>query len=184
MIRINLLPFRAAKRRENIRRQITVYALVIVFTLSIIGYYFIQLSSKVSSLKEKENKINVDLATYKKELDEIKQLESKIKEIKVKLDVIKKLEEGKAGPVLLLDELAMAVPKYKLWLKSFNESKGSLSLSGTAMDNETVALFMDNLKKSEHITSVDLESATIRDLPQYKIKVSDFVLKCTTYAKK
>ncbi|MBW1888294.1 MAG: PilN domain-containing protein [Deltaproteobacteria bacterium] len=178
MIRINLLPFRAAKRRENIRRQATIYALCLLFTVSVIGYSFIQKTSELSSLKGEEGNINTELATYQKELNEIKQLEQKIKEIKNKLGVIKKLEAGKAGPVLLLDELSMAVPKDKLWIKSFNESKGSLSLTGTAMDNETVALFMDNLKKAEHINSVELQSATKRDLAQYKLKVSDFVLKC------
>ena len=101
---------------------------------------------------------------------------------KAKLGVIKALESNKAGPVHLLDEITVAVPKDKLWLSSFKESKGSLTLTGTAMDNETVALFMVNLKKSEYISTVNLESTRLRALPQYKLRVSDFVLNCKTYA--
>ena len=184
MIRINLLPFRAARKRENIKRQITIYALVVIFTLCVTGYYFLQLSSKLSGLKEEEKKAKAELATFKKELDEIKRLEKKTKEVKTKLNVIKDLEKGKTGPVLLLDDVASAVPENKLWLKSFKESGGNLTLTGTAMDNETVALFMKNLEKTEHITSVDLTSAILRDIKQYRLKVSDFVLQCKTYAAK
>ena len=182
MIRINLLPFRAARKRENIRRQISIYILIVVLSLLTMGYYYMQLASRLSNLKDKEEKINTELATYKKELNEIKDLEKKIKEIKTKLGVIKNLEKGKTGPVLLLADVADAVPVDKLWLSSFSESKGSLKLVGTAMDNETVALFMENLKKMEHITSVDLERTTTRDIPEFRLKVADFILNCKTYA--
>lgn len=184
MIKINLLPFRAARKRENIRRQITIYILVVVFTISVIGYKFIQLSSQVSNLKEEEEKIRAELASYDKELNEIKSLEKKIQQVRTKLDVIKTLETGKTGPVLLLSDISDAVPKDKLWLTSLSESGGSLTLTGTAMDNETVALFMDNLESAERVTTVDLQSATLRDIPAYNLKVSDFVLKCQTYAHK
>jgi type IV pilus assembly protein PilN len=36
MIRINLLPFRAARKRENIRRQISVYIGIVILTLAVI----------------------------------------------------------------------------------------------------------------------------------------------------
>jgi type IV pilus assembly protein PilN len=96
--------------------------------------------------------------------------------------VIKELERNKTGPVRLLDEIAMAVPKDKLWLTSLKESGGMLTLTGTAMDNETVALFMTNLEQSEHVSTVDLQSSRLRNLPEYRLNVSDFVLECRTYA--
>ena len=184
MIRINLLPFRAARKRENIRRQITIYALVVLLTLSVIIYYSIQLTGQLSDLKDEESRINAELNTYSNTLKKIAALEKQLKEINTKLDVIKSLEEGKTGPVLLLEQIADAVPEDKLWLTKLQESKGSLTLTGTAMDNETVALFMNNLEESEHITSVDLQSTTLRELKEYRLSVSDFVLDCKTYAHK
>ena len=184
MIRINLLPFRAARKRENIRRQITIYALVVLLTLSVIIYYSFQLTGQLSDLKGEESRINAELNTYQNTLKKIAALEKQLKEINTKLDVIKSLEEGKTGPVLLLEQIADAVPEDKLWLKKLQESKGSLTLTGTAMDNETVALFMNNLEESEHITSVDLKSTTLREMKEYRLNVSDFVLECKTYAHK
>ena len=178
MIRINLLPFRVARKRENVRKQVTFYALVVVFFLVLAGYYFLQLSSSLSAKKAEEEKIRAELVTYQQTLNKIKALEKAIKEVKTKLNVIAKLEEGKAGPVFLLDEISMAVPKDKLWLTTLKEGGGNLSLAGTAMDNETVALFMNNLEGSEHIVSVDLQNVKLRSLPQFRLNVSDFSLQC------
>ena len=77
MIRINLLPFRAARKRENIKRQITVYALVVIFNLTVIGYYFLQLRGQVSDLQKERGDLKAELATFQKELKEIKEFHAK-----------------------------------------------------------------------------------------------------------
>jgi len=182
MIRINLLPFRAARKKENIRRQLMIYGLSVVLLFCIMGYVSFHLTSTLSSLKEEEKRIQDELKSHDKTIKRIAELEKKIKEIRTKLEVIRKLEIGKTGPVHLLDEIAMAVPKEKLWLTSMKETKGTLVLTGTAMDNETVALFMTNLEKSDYISGVDLQSAKLRTIPEYKLNVADFVLECKTYA--
>ena len=178
MIKINLLPFRAARKRENIKRQISIYVLAVVFTIVIIVYYFIQLSGQLADLKDEENTVQAELGRYQRTLNQIMILEKKIKEVERKLGVIRKLEEGKSGPVLLLAEISKAVPREKLWLTNLSASGDSLSLSGTAMNNATVSLFMTNLEKSDRITSVELISTKSRDLPTYRLKVSDFRLSC------
>ena len=51
MIRINLLPFRAARKKENIRRQVSIFLLSLVFLLIILFYYNSSLSSQIDGLK-------------------------------------------------------------------------------------------------------------------------------------
>jgi type IV pilus assembly protein PilN len=136
MIRINLLPFRAARKKENIRRQLMVYGLSVVLTFCIMGYTFFYLSSTLSGLKEDQKRIQDELKGYELTIKKITELEKKIKEIRAKLEVIRELEKNKTGPVHLLDEISTAVPREKLWLSSLKESKGTLTLTGTAMDNE------------------------------------------------
>lgn len=182
MIRINLLPFRAARKKENIRRQLMIYGLSVVLLFCIMGYTSFHLTSTLSSLKEDEKRIQDELKSHEKTIKRIAELEKKIKEIRTKLEVIRKLERDKTGPVHLLDEIAQAVPKEKLWLTSMKETKGNLVLTGTAMDNETVALFMTNLEKSDYVSGVDLLSAKLRTIPEYKLNVADFSLECKTYA--
>ena len=93
---------------------------------------------------------------------------------------VKRLIKNKTGPVHLLDEISKAVPKDKLWLNSFQESKGILRLQGTAMDNKTVALFMINLEKSKYIQSVDLQKSQLAVMQG--MNLSNFSLQCKTYA--
>ena len=180
MIRITLLPFRAARKKENIKKQISIYVVSILIAAAGMVIYFQKLDKELSGLKEKEGAIKTELAKKEKIIKEIATLKKEIKEVESKLTVIEGLEKGKTGPVHLLDEIAMAVPRDKLWLTALNESRGSLTLTGTAMDNETVAVFMDNLEASEYIGTVDLQSTRMRNLPEYRLRVSDFVLNCST----
>jgi len=53
MIRINLLPVRAARRRENIRRQISVFALSVFLVLAVMAYVTIDLGQTISDLNAK-----------------------------------------------------------------------------------------------------------------------------------
>lgn len=184
MIRINLLPFRAARKKENIRRQISVFALSVVCLALLMGFVFLNLSRTVAALEADMSSKKKELATYAETTKKIQELKKKIAEVRAKLNVIKELESKKTGPVLLLDELSMAVPKEKLWLTALNEKKGILTLKGTAMDNDTVALFMTNLENAKHVVSVDLQTAKLKNLKKYKLNVVDFVLTCKTYAYK
>ncbi len=184
MIRINLLPFRAARKKENIRRQISVFALSVVCLALLMGFVFLNLSRTVAALEADMSSKKKELATYAETTKKIEVLKKKIAEVRAKLNVIKELESKKTGPVLLLDELSMAVPKEKLWLTALDEKKGILTLKGTAMDNDTVALFMTSLENAKHVVSVDLQTAKLKNLKKYKLHVVDFVLTCKTYAYK
>ena len=182
MIKINLLPFRVARTKENIRRQISIYVLSVICLGLLMGFFFLNLNRRVAALEADKTQKKKELATYAETTKKITLLKKKIAQIQAKLDVIKDLERKKQGPVHLLDELAMAVPKDKLWLTSLDEKKGILTLGGTAMDNDTVALFMTNLEKTKHILSVDLKSTQLKNLPKFKLSVINFVLSCKTYS--
>ena len=182
MIRINLLPFRAARKRENVRRQVSIFALTVLLSVAGLGYFYWELNKQVSQLQDEEKRLNTKLAEYREEIKRVKELDRTIKDIRSKLEVIAGLEKKKTGPVHLLDEVAMAVPKDALWLNSLEETKGILTLRGTARDNNVVAAFMTNLERSEFIQSVDLDSSRLRPMTAYKMKVSDFILVCKTFA--
>ena len=184
MIRINLLPFRAARKKENIRRQVSYYFGSVLLALAVMIYAFLQVRGELNSLKGEKQRIETELAAFEETIKRINELEKKIADIRKKLNVIKDLEKKKTGPVRLLDEVAEAVPKDKLWLSSYDEKDGKLTLTGTAMDNETFSVFMTRLAEAELITSVDMNETKARSIPEYKLRVFDFSLECLTYAYK
>ena len=71
MIRINLLPYRAKKRVENIRRQVSVFLLS--FSVIIVGmfYYNVTLNNKIDELNNKVDEINTEIAKVEKKCSEI-----------------------------------------------------------------------------------------------------------------
>ena len=153
MIKVNLFPYRAAKIKENIRRQVTIYFLSVIFLILVMAYLFINFNKEIKSLRQRYVARQRELATFKDTNTKINALKKNIAALKVKLETINQLEKAKTGPVKLLDDISMSVPKDKLWLTNFVEKKGTLSLTGTAMDNETVADFMKRLdeKKNHNI---------------------------------
>jgi len=182
MIRINLFPFRAARIKENIRRQVTVYLLSVIFLIAAMSYYFLDINSKVKSLRGDQDAKEKELASFKDINIKIGKLKKTIAEVEVKLKTIKGLEKGKTGPVKLLDDIATSVPKDKLWLTTLREEKGVLTLVGTAMDNETVADFMNRLESTVSLKSVQLVRTKQKKMKELKLSLKDFELSCKTYA--
>ena len=86
MIRINLLPFRAARKTENIRRQVTLFVLSVILVVISIFFIHIKLQAKIETLTD-----NVDRT--QRELDEKKLLAEEVDRIKKQLEVLKKKKE-------------------------------------------------------------------------------------------
>jgi len=182
MIRINLFPFRAARIKENIKRQVFYYFGSVIILVLAITYFYIDFSRDIGSLKKRQNELRQELDTYKDTNVKIDSLKKTLAEIEHKLKTITELEKVKTGPVRLLDDIATSVLKDKLWLASLRENKGTLMLEGTAMDNETVADFMDRLQARGSIRSVELVRTRQRNIPGFDLSLKDFSLKCKTYA--
>ena len=184
MIKVNLFPFRAARIKENIRRQVTIYLLSMIFLILASSYFYLDLYNKVNTLREERDVKQKELDSFKDTNKKIVALKKTIADVEVKLKTIKRLEKGKTGPVKLLDDIAMSVPEDKLWLTTLKEQKGTLILDGTAMDNETVADFMNKLQNTKSITSVELVRTRQKKIKitGFDLSLKDFSLNSKTYA--
>lgn len=188
MIKVNLFPFRAARIKEDIRRQVGVYLLSVIFLVLLLGpfpfhpYSYFSLNKEVKSLRNDRDVKQKELDSFKDINIKIVALKKTIADVELKLKTIKRLEKGKTGPVKLLDDIAMSVPEDKLWLTTLKEQKGTLILNGTAMDNETVADFMDRLQNTKSINSVQLVRTRQKKIPEFDLSLKDFSLNSKTYA--
>ena len=182
MIKVNLFPFRAARIKENIRRQVTIYLLSMIFIILASSYFYLDLNNKVNTLREERDVKQKELDSFKDTNIKIVALKKTIAEVEVKLKTIKRLEKGKTGPVKLLDDIVMSVPEDKLWLTTLKEQKGTLILNGTAMDNETVADFMNKLQNTKSINSVQLVRTMQKKITGFDLSLKDFSLNSKTYA--
>ena len=156
MIRINLLPFRAARKKENIRRQISMFTLSFFFIAVALFYYNSVLAKQVVKLEEGVTNARVDLKKYDAINKEIKVLKKKLKILKQKTKVIEDLAASREDAVRLMDMMTTVMVPGRMWLSSFSAQGNSVKLSGTAIDNKTVADFMTNLQNVEQFKDVNL----------------------------
>ena len=184
MIKINLLPFRATRIKEKIKLHVFIYIGFSSILILAMTWFYIDYTTKLKDLRKRQDKLDGELASYKDITAKIRVLEQTKKDVDGKLKKIKELEKVKSGPVKLLDDIAVSVPKDKLWLTALKETKGTLVLEGTAMDNETVADFMNRLKGTESIKSVKLVRTKQKKITELNLSLKDFALNCKTYAYK
>ena len=169
MIRINLLPFRAARKKENIRRQVSIFLLSMVFMLIVLFYYNFSLGRQIGKLDTRIKDTKTELAKYNKINKEIAQIKKKLSNLKKKLAVMEKLEADRFAPTQLLDLMTQVVVPKRMWFTSMNAKGNNVRINGIAMDNKTVADFMIRLENSGLFKDVDLKT-----LKRQKVQKSNF----------
>ena len=181
MIRINLLPFRKARKKENVRQQVSVFVLVLIFLIVGMSYLALTLNRKIENLdsriKTSTQQLS-ELAVLTKEIDEIKK---KLDTIKKKTTVIKNLEQNRKSSVILLDTMTNMVIPGRMWFTSLSDISESVEINGLALDNKTVADFMIKLEGSKLFSGVSLK--TLKQQAIKDVILKNFEISCRKIAK-
>lgn len=176
MIRINLLPFRAARRKENIRRQISIFLLSFIFTFIALFYYQMQLNLQLGELKTEAEDVKNRLKVFRKKSREVDNIKQALDTLHKKINVIKALELNRREPVRLMDAMTgMVIPK-RMWFTDFAVNNDAVVIKGNALDNKTVADFMTRLEKSGFFSTVNL--TTLKQVTIQKVNVKGFEISC------
>lgn len=176
MIRINLLPVRAAQKKEKLRSQLSIFFLCLILVCIGCGALYVQKVTAINSVKDEIAVINQKNKELRKKIGQVRDFEKKKADLEKKLAVLQTLKEKKSGPAHLLDELSAALPE-KLWLTKFSEKGGSINVAGIADNENTVAAFMRNLDASPYYRNVELsvtEQSKVGDR-----KMQKFTLNCS-----
>jgi type IV pilus assembly protein PilN len=145
MIRINLLPVRAVKKREMGRQVLALGAGVLVLALVLNAAWYLDRNSTSNRNQDKIAATKGRIAELEKVIGEVNNINKRKREVEEKLKVLDELRRGRSGPVRMLDALSTATPK-KVWLKDFDEKQNQVKLEGTAISHDDVAEFMRALQ--------------------------------------
>ncbi len=159
MIRINLLPLKETQRAIGQRQQISVALLSLSVALLIMVVPYVMQGRQLARLNAQSDQLQKEIQKLTEQTREARDLDKKKQELQAKLKVIEDLDRKRIGPVHVLEALSSAAPE-KLWLVDFNEVNGTATLTGMALDNQTIALFMRQLGQSPYFVNVDLVEAT------------------------
>lgn len=176
MIKINLLPVRAAKKKETAIQQFAIAGVVVVvIALIVVSLYFVkrvQVSAAKDDITSANNKIN-ELKTKIGKLEELKTLKEQVKK---KLDVLSQLRKNKTGPAQRLATLSDLTPE-QLWLTNYSESGQDIKISGIASTEELIAQFMKALEASIDYITVELVVSEQTEIAGKKLKKFELTMK-------
>ena len=155
MIRINLLPLKEAERAVGRRQQVLLALLgLLVALLAMIVPFMIQ-GRRLAVLDRDIEDVQEQIKRFNDQVQEVRDLDRVKAELEAKLRIIEDLNEKRVGPARVLADLSAATPD-NLWLMDFSEADAAATLTGMALDNETIARFMRQLQESLYFHSVDL----------------------------
>lgn len=157
MIRINLLPARAIDHVSSRRKELGLVGSIFVLTfLSILVVQVLQ-SSQLTEASERADRLERELAKIRKENKDLEKLEQQKKELEEKIRVVNALTspQRRRASVHVLDDLSTSAPQF-LWLTEYTENNGKAQIRGKAIDNQTIALFANNLTNSLHFRDVEI----------------------------
>jgi type IV pilus assembly protein PilN len=170
MIRINLLPVKDIKRRNAIKNQLLFFIVGFISYLSILALIGIFQYNKISFNEKEVQSLQQEKQKFTATLNEIKKLEEEKELIETRIGVIKQLKESSSLTVHILDEVANLIPNKRMWLSGMSQSGNSLKLSGMALDNQTVAKFMDDLEGSQYLDNVALSNSSMKQYAERNLK--------------
>jgi type IV pilus assembly protein PilN len=176
MIKINLLPVRAAQKKEKLRAQMSILVLSLVAVTIICGSEYLRMMAKIDAKKDEISAVENEINQLKKQIGEVSRYQKLQGDLTKKLEILQILKDGRSGPVHLLDELNKALPE-KLWLTGYSALGNSIKIEGIGADESVVASFMERLGTSPYYGQVELNG--ISQVVMNQVKLQKFTLSCS-----
>jgi type IV pilus assembly protein PilN len=195
MIRINLLPYREERKKENTLRQVNIFLFIFFVVFAILVFVNVRLSHKVTALNTKIKNTKTMLAQAETKSKKVDQIKKALEKLHQKTEVIKNIEKNRRASVLLLENMTKMVaektsdspsgasedsdnkPVKRLWFTSFQAKGDNISIHGIALDNKTIADFMSRLEDSKLYQNVNLK--TIKQQIVNNLNLKNFEIGCT-----
>ncbi|NRR32948.1 PilN domain-containing protein [Oxalobacteraceae bacterium] len=144
MIRINLLPHREARRKQQkaaFFALLALGALAGVAAVLLVGGYN---ASAISVQGQRNQVLKGAIVVLDKKIVEIATLKQEIEALKARQQAVEDLQADRNQPVYLMDELVKQTPS-GVYLKAFKQENQKVTISGYAQSQERVSEFLRNL---------------------------------------
>jgi len=155
MARINLLPWRAERRKQRQKEFSILLGLsalgAVLLSFLMVGYY----NAQINGQNERNQYLTDQISQVQKQIDEIKLLDEKKAKLLARKEIIEKLQANRSQMVHLFDSLVRTIPDGVI-LTSIKQDEDTLTLEGRAQSNARVSTYMRNLESSGWMTKPDL----------------------------
>lgn len=177
MIYINLLPVKDIKRRNKARKEFFFLASFVAIIFLALAAYSAYLFYEKQTQEKSNSALVAQLNKKQAIVKSVEKINEEIKEQERRIEVIRKLRNSSERTVKVFVELANHIPTNRVWLTKLKQSQkdNTLLIRGIALDNSTVALYLEDLKKIADVTDAVLvqslsEKYNERSIVNFEIK--------------
>ena len=162
MIRINLLPHRAEKRRAR-QIQFGIFSgLFLIAGIMVVGLVHVAIESRISYQQRRNEYLKQQIVVLDKQIAEIKKLREQTQSLLARKTVVENLQSTRASVVHLLDQVLRILPD-GIYLKSLKQTGDKISLTGYAQSNARVSTLMRSIEESPWLntpTLIEIHAST------------------------
>ncbi len=173
MIRINLLPWREARRKAQRQHLGVLGGMVAVLGLLVVGAVHLTIAGYIAVQSERNEFLKRENVRLDKEIEEIKKLKTEIAALLARKQIIERLQADRAQAVYMLQELVQQVPD-GVYLKVIKQTGLKINMTGYAQSNARVSTLMRNFAASPYLENPDL--VEIKAVVVSNKRVSEFIM--------
>jgi len=176
MIRINLLPHRAEKRRARQIQFIALCAIVAVLGGMLVGFVVVAIDTQISYQERRNGYLKQEIAVLDKQIAEIKKLREQTQALLVRKNVVESLQSTRSDVVHLLDQMLRILPD-GVFLKALKQKGNQISVVGYAQSNARISTLMRAIQDSPWLDSptlVEIHATTTAMGGKSASRVSEF----------
>lgn len=173
MIRLNLLPWREAARKQQDRQLIQHAGLAGFAVVVILLYFHMDMSAAIHRQEARNAYLQQAIAQMNVKIAKITRIKKARAALLARMKVIQQLQADRMQIVHTFNDLARTVPT-GVYLMTLSQTHEAFVVTGVAQSNERVSQFMRNLANSPWFTNPILN--VIHVVPSGSTHVSLFTL--------
>jgi type IV pilus assembly protein PilN len=169
--RLNLLPWREMRRKEQDRQLLSVAVGAWILMCLVIFYAHLHVSANIENQNKRNEFLQQEIAKVNKQIKEIKELKKKRQALIARMNIIYQLQGDRTMIVHVFDELARKLPE-GIYLTNLTQAGANFALQGVAQSNARVSALMRSLESSDWFATPNL--GVINVVPLGGDRVSQF----------
>lgn len=155
MARINLLPWRAERRKQRQKEFMTMLAAAVFGGVALVLVVSMYFDGQIEGQTGRNDFLSARIADVKKDITEIEGLEARKASLLQRKDVIETLQADRSQNVRLFEELVRTIPD-GVKLVTIKQNGAELTLTGRSQSESRVSAYMRNLEASGLINNPKL----------------------------
>ncbi len=147
MARINLLPWREQRRKEQQRRFLSMLGLTAVLGLAVLVGAHLYISGLIDNQNMRLNRLRQEIRVVDRQIREIRDLDKAKRALMDRMEIVQQLQRSRPEIVHIFDELVTTLPD-GAYLTEVIQQGNTLKISGKAESDARVSNYMRNLERS------------------------------------